>query len=818
MRILSALASLILLSNSAFADQAVYTDSLQNGWQSYGWATLNYSSTNVIHSGSDAISVNAAAWQALYLHHDAQDSTGYAALSFYINGGPSGGQKLQVQATLNGSAQTPYPIGPLAANTWMLITIPLTTLGVPNNPNFDGFWIQDTTGTTQPVFYVDDISLISGTSNVPPSSPNSGVTINVDATANVHAINPLIYGACFATAAQVADLRLPLNRQGGNAQTRYNWQLNADNRANDYYFESIGDTSAVAGERGDDFISDSKTNGAEPMLTIPMIPWIAKLGANRAKLASFSVAKYGPQNSTDPYMPDAGNGDSTSGANITGNNPNDANTPNSISIESAWAQHLVAKWGAGSSTGLKYYIMDNEPSLWCSTHRDVAPTGLTMAQLKTSILTYSAAVKAVDPSALVVGPEEWGWSGYFYSGYDQQYAGLHGYSYYPDRTNNGGADYLPWLLQQIQQNDAGTGKRSLDVFSVHYYPQRGEYGNDVSQNMELIRNQTTRDLWDPSYVSQSWIGTQVMLIPRLKSWIDTYYPGTKVAITEYSWGADNSINGATTQADIFGIFGREVGLDMATRWITPDTGTPTYNAMKMYRNYDSSGSAFGETSVSDSVPNPDNLSSFAALRSDGTMTLIVVNKVLTGSTPITVNLAHFTSGATAQAWQLTSANAITHLADVALNGGTLTATVPPQSVTLFVIPEDTSGGGGGGTSGGGSGSGGSGGTSGGGTSASGPFSGSSLGSGWDYSTWFGTYNSTFYPWIYRTDLGFMWVDAVGTDLYLWVDSGASGSLGWIYTNQSIYPKVYSFTKGTWLYSSVGTTQFYNWSTQQWENY
>jgi hypothetical protein len=43
------------------------------------------------------------------------------------------------------------------------------------------------------------------------------------------------------------------------------------------------------------------------------------------------------------------------------------------------------------------------------------------------------------------------------------------------------------------------------------------------------------------------------LIPRLKSWVNTYYPNTKTAITEYNWGAEGHINGATTQADVLGI-------------------------------------------------------------------------------------------------------------------------------------------------------------------------------------------------------------------------------------------------------------------------
>lgn len=34
-------------------------------------------------------------------------------------------------------------------------------------------------------------------------------------------------------------------------------------------------------------------------MTIPMVGWVAKLGANRAKLASFSRTKYGDQADCD---------------------------------------------------------------------------------------------------------------------------------------------------------------------------------------------------------------------------------------------------------------------------------------------------------------------------------------------------------------------------------------------------------------------------------------------------------------------------------------------------------------------------------------
>src|SRR5258708_39922054 len=124
---------------------------------------------------------------------------------------------------------------------------------------------------------------------------NAPITINVDAAANRHPINPNIYGMAFASGADLADLNCPLNRSGGNAETRYNWQANASNRAADYFFESIPGTSAVPGEHDDTFIGDTKAAGAQAMITVPIIGWVAKLGPGRDKLASFSVAKYGQQ-------------------------------------------------------------------------------------------------------------------------------------------------------------------------------------------------------------------------------------------------------------------------------------------------------------------------------------------------------------------------------------------------------------------------------------------------------------------------------------------------------------------------------------------
>jgi len=523
---------------------------------------------------------------------------------------------------------------------------------------------------------------------------NPATYVAVDAKANRHAISPYVYGLDFGATGDIATLNAPANRNGGNAATSYNWQLNSDNRASDWYFESIADSDSTPGYRGDNFIATTRAGNpaSQALLTIPMIPYIGNLGANRATIWSFSIAKYGPQTGNDPYNSDAGNGISTAPGNpyITGNNPTDAQTPNSVSIQQGWAQHLVSTWGTAANGGLQYYAMDNEPSIWHSTHRDVHPIGEHYDELYNDYLSYAGAIRATDPSATIVGFEDWGWLAQFYSGYDQQNGATSPTSDY--NTHNQTYHY-PWLLQQLYSYKQANGVSLLDVLSVHYYPQDGSYSNDDSLAAQLIRNQSTRSLWDLNYVDKSWIagvginGGKVNLIPNLKSWVKQYYPGLKTAITEYNWGDEPNLNGATTQADVLGIFGRQ-GLDMACRWTVPLNPSPTYLAMQIYRNYDGKMSAFGDTSVYAGVVDTDYLSSFAAVRStDGALTVMVINKQQ-GSTPIAVSMANFGTTGTAQAWQIASASqtAITALGNMAIASNTISTTLPPQSITLFVIP------------------------------------------------------------------------------------------------------------------------------------
>ena len=214
----------------AQSNQAIYTDALVNGWQNWSWATVNLSNSSPVQSGTASIAVSAGPWQALYLEHDDFDSSIYTDLVFWINGGSSGGQLLQVQAELGGAPQAPVALPALAANSWQQVTIPLASLGVQDKPNLDGFWIQDRSGTTQPQFYVDTISLTA----VPPPSV---VNLTIDAAQTLRTVDPRHFGlntavwdGIFDTATTKTLLTAMGNQAlrfpGGSLSDDYHWATN----------------------------------------------------------------------------------------------------------------------------------------------------------------------------------------------------------------------------------------------------------------------------------------------------------------------------------------------------------------------------------------------------------------------------------------------------------------------------------------------------------------------------------------------------------------------------------------------------------------
>jgi len=681
----------------AAADVTVYADSLASGWANWSWgAAVNLSNASPVHAGSasTAVTINSTEWGGLYLHTDAAlEGSNYTGVRFWIHGGVSGGQQIEFKIIDggNGNWNPSVSLSP-ATNTWTQVTVQLSQVSNPSS--IGGLVWQDATGGSQPTFYVDDIVLLGYNGPTPVPSPTSppgqGPILSVDAAADVHAISPYIYGMNFADEDLADELGLPVNRRGGNSTTRYNWQTDVHNTGSDWFYENIPgpnayDSSLPDGSGADLFFDQNNRTGTDTIMTIPLIGWTPKAGsASHPYDCGFKVSEYGAQDSVDPWDTDCGNG-LHNGVEIAGNDPLDTSFAIGPSFVTDWITHLTGKYGTAANGGVLFYNLDNEPMLWNSTHRDVHPNGTTYDELRDQTYTYAAAIKAADPGAKTLGPVVWGWCAYFYSGADGCGPGS-------DRAAHGNMDFIPWYLQQMNLYEQQNGVRILDYLDMHSYPYASgvslsDAGNAATQALRL---RSTRSLWDPTYLDESWVGTDlgqaVYTIPRMKQWVAQNYPGTKTAITEYNWGGHEHINGALAQSDVLGIFGRE-GLDLATLWGPPSADQPAAYAFRMYLNYDGNGSGFGETSVKATSADQGKLAIYAAKRTgDKALTLIIINKT-GGALTSQIALSNFGPMPVAQVYRYSGANlnAIVHQADQAVSSSGFSATFPANSITLMIL-------------------------------------------------------------------------------------------------------------------------------------
>ncbi len=233
------------------------------------------------------------------------------------------------------------------------------------------------------------------------------------------------------------------------------------------------------------------------------------------------------------------------GTPITGNDPLDTSTQVGPDFQKGWIEHLQSAFGGAAGGGVKFYALDNEVMLWNSTHRDVHPLPTTYDETWTKALSYGAAIKQQDPAAKVTGPVTWGYCDLFGSAADNCLDGA-------DRQAHGGVPFVAWYLQQVCANPLAGGAHVVDYLDLHYYPQGSNVAlnDDDSAATAARRLRSLKELYDPGWVSESWIAdlgdtdanhySKPNLIPRVRAWIDQYCPGTKLAITEYNWGNDGT--------------------------------------------------------------------------------------------------------------------------------------------------------------------------------------------------------------------------------------------------------------------------------------
>lgn len=643
-----------------------YDGGLKPGWQDWGWGAHQL-------AGGPA-RINLSQYGGWILHHDPL-STHFGALSFRMLAPASFGTFLQVQLA-NGNDDHSLPavdVGPEHARAlpggWQDIYVPWTELN-PAASAFDRITLHAKASVGSAWVQFDKVILTrfdqKAANAVALSAPKRSLRLSVDCRAPGHPISPYIYGI----AGDLTDVPATARRWGGNPMTRYNWQLaNAYNVGKDWYFEN-GKTDDYR-----TFLSSNRTHHAISALTVPMIGWVAKDTTS----VGFPVSVYGPQRGHDPNRADAGDGVRQDGVAIRPTSSTTASVVAPPEMMQKWVQAIRAEDQKTSTRSVQMYILDNEPSLWNTNHRDVHPDPLTYDELLDRTIRYGSAIRAADPDAVIAGPAEWGWTGYFYSAQDA----AAGVGLRPDRRAHGDVPLIPWYLKKLREHDKATGTRVLNVLDVHYYPQEsGVYGSNSDPATAALRLRSTRSLWDPTYKDESWINDTIRLIPRLKEWVAQNYPGLAISIGEYNFGAEQHISGALALAEALGRFGSE-GIDYAFYWYLPPKNSPAYWAFRAYRNFDGKGGQFLARSMD--ARSSSDVSLFASRDESGKhIVVIALNLDPTKAAQASINLLGCDPIATRRKFAYGADNqSIEEQGSKA--GGNLDETLAPYSINVFDI-------------------------------------------------------------------------------------------------------------------------------------
>ncbi len=540
------------------------------------------------------------------------------------------------------------------------------------------------------LFFIANISQAQSADDTPATT---SVTVTVDTLSNRHSISPYVYGGAYPKdAPTITDSGLSIVRWGGNSTSRYNWKLFTYNAANDWYFEDFAYSEIGDGDSAK-FIQDVKAAGSHPLMTMPMLSWVAKAAENSTnKDWSFSVAKFGAQCGADPYNSDAGDGLKTDCSTTLTANPNDANVPlldqpgTSDPAGSVYRNQWAAALAAAFGTVPHFYDMDNEIEIWGSTHRDVHPAPTAYNEMRDTFVAESRALKTWDPSAIRLGPITCCW--WFY------WNGANG----NDKGAHAGVDFLPWWLNEVRWQDKIAGKRSVDVLDLHAYPDTPDTSTWTQAQKQALGARIYRDYWDPTYVSESgsinqpWATmiqpnkTIPFRIPRIRAIANMIYPGTPVSFTEWSAAVagESDFSTALGDADAYGILGRE-RMYLASRWVAPDPANPNYLALKLFTNYDGSHHKFANLSVADTnTGDPDLFTSYAAEYTTGkSLSLLVLNKDPSN----TVQAQFAINGFTPQRVQSYTLSSVNPTTIVASKGAAWSSTMnfAPYSATLLVV-------------------------------------------------------------------------------------------------------------------------------------
>ena len=245
----------------------------------------------------------------------------------------------------------------------------------------------------------------------PAHAQNPAVTISVDAAANRRPINPNIYGVAHATTAAAERPEQPAQPQ--RRQQHDALQLAAERRQSRQRLVLREHRRQQRDARASAATPSSPTRAPRtrrPMLTIPMIDWVAKVGPNRSKLAELldrEVRRADRQRLA--VVPRRGQRRPDQRPVRHRQRSERRQRALDFAVSSRAGCSTWSAAGARMRTAA-CATTSSTTSRASGTQRTATsiPTGATMDEIRNKMIDYAGRIKAVDPTALVVGPGRMG--------------------------------------------------------------------------------------------------------------------------------------------------------------------------------------------------------------------------------------------------------------------------------------------------------------------------------------------------------------------------------------------------------------------------
>ncbi len=526
------------------------------------------------------------------------------------------------------------------------------------------------------------------------TSASAATTIKIHAESPGHTISPAIYGINALSTSKETYLAadsamLGSDRMGGNRMTAYNWENNFSSAGSDWQHNSDNwltqnplPTPTGSGGSVGQFADRNLGLGRKPIVQLQLAGYVAADGSGPV-----TPEQIAPSSRWKKVVFAKGSPFSLTPV-----------TTDSFVYMDEEVNYLVSKFGRADQGGVPYYALDNEPALWGGTHARIRPQSLTFKELLDKSEAAAKAVKAVDPSAKVMGFESFGamemWK--CHSGTASSIPECSDWGSYSSKYNWAIAAFLG----EMKARSDAAGKRLIDVLAIHWYPEDkgdarindGSLKNGGTAKDIEARLQAPRGLWDTTYLENSWIPSAmtgnkpVQILNRTLKSIDTVWPGTRLALTEYNYGGENHWSGALAQADVLGVFGK---LNLEAANVHTTFSGYLAAAFRLYRNFDGKGNGFGDTYVKTDNPDSAVFSTYASLDSKNPKLLhvVAINKSATAQ-PMTFALS-------GKAWQSALAygfsqdSVITKLtAPTSVTASGFDYILPATSATHFLVSTD----------------------------------------------------------------------------------------------------------------------------------